>query len=362
MKLKKPFVRSIWIVLILLSFASCSNSASTTRTTPYTAITYPIGSSYPPINTDSKLSFTIEQLQELGITLIRTGSDWSNREPAKGEYKWEPLDKRINALYQDGFSILFTIPAGGPDWVCEEKTSNDTCVFSNENAFREYITALVTRYEGKIDKYQFGNEWDNLSWYPGSAEDYVHFNNIVYSVIKEISPETPVVLGGLTAAYPLYITVCEDDLQLSFDMLELKDGSNLNENIQQQICSRSDLVSRVEYVLEHADYDLVDLHLYDVSEYWPLFVDVVSKKTDKPLVVSEFGGPSSSFEQYSQTYQAERLEKYLLTLQDLPIEEAYHFNLVDNPTTYHSHSGLFTVFRQKKQAYYVIYNMLNAVE
>ena len=88
--------------------------------------------------------------------------------------------------------------------------------------------------------------------------------------------------------------------------------------------------------------------------------DAVRQITAKPLIVSEFGGPSSAFEKYSQAYHARRLELYLLTLQSLPIEEAYYFNLVDNPATYHSRSGLFTVNRRKKEAFNIMQRMLGA--
>ncbi len=238
------------------------------------------------------------------------------------------------------------------------KTENETCVFQDEEAFRNYVSVLLIRYCGKIDKVQFGNEWDNLTWYPGTAEEFVRDANIVYDVVQEVSPETPVVLGGLTAAYPIYITVCKNGASLNFNALDLKDNVDINARIERTVCSRDELEARVEYVIENASYDMVDLHLYDTSEHWPLLVDVVRQLTDKSLIISEFGGPSSVFENYSQAYHAQRLEHYLLTLQSLPIEEAYYFNLVDNPTTYHSRSGLFTIGRRKKAAFDVMQRML----
>jgi hypothetical protein len=347
-------------VLILFLLSGCSPKQQAIPSPTGTQITVPVGLSFPPISTASGLAFTIKQMDALNMTLVRIGSNWAHREPEPGAYYWDPLDERINALHESGASILFTIPASGPDWACGEVSANETCVFQDEAAFRAYVTALMTRYRGKIDKVQFGNEWDNLTWYPGTAEEFVRDTNIVYDIVQQVSPETPVVLGGLTAAYPVYVSVCRNGMSLNFDALDLKDDTDLNARIERTICARDELEARVEYVIENARYDVVDLHLYDTSEYWPLLVDTVRQLTDKPLIVSEFGGPSSAFEKYSQAYHARRLEHYLLTLQSLPIEEAYYFNLVDNPTTYHSRSGLFTVTRRKKDAFNVMQRMLAA--
>lgn len=369
-RMKKLFCLLVFIIFVA---AGCSftprnsllNSSSITSIPDADPadgqVTIPVGLSFPPIRNASELEFTLAQMQALNMSLVRIGTDWAYREVDKGSYYWDPLDERINTLHENGHLIMFTIPSSGPDWACGEITEKETCVFREEQAFRAYVTALITRYKGKIDKIQFGNEWDNTTWYPGTAADYVRFNNIVYDVVKDISPETTVVLGGLTAAYSVYVTACKNGETLSFEALDLKNGADISADIERIVCSRDDLEERVRYVIGEARYDMVDLHLYDDSENWPLYTDTLRQLTDKPLVVSEFGGPSSAFEYYSQEYHAQRLEQYLLTIEDLPIEEAYYFTLVDNPTTYHSHSGLFTFARWKKEAFDVMQRMVSPV-
>lgn len=359
-------MKKIFCLLALFVLAGClfnprPDTMSPEAAPPSRQITLPVGLSFPPISNASGLAFTIEQMKNLDILLVRISSNWAHREPQQGYYYWDPLDERINALHESGASILFTIPASGPDWACGEKTENGTCVFQDEEAFRSYVTALMSRYRGKINKVQFGNEWDNMLRYPGTAEEFMTYTNIVYDIIQETSPGTTVVLGGLTTAYSIYISACENGEVLSFEALELKNGVNLAARIERQLCSRNDLEARVTYVLKNARYDIVDLHLYDDSENWPLYVNTLRQITDKPLIVSEFGGPSSAFERYSQEYHAQRLKQYLLTLEDLPIEEAYYFTLVDNPMTYHSRSGLFTVTRQKKNAFDMMRRMVSLV-
>lgn len=353
-------MKARFCLLLLLLLAGCSfpQHTASAPASKSVQISLPIGLAFPPISTASGLAFTIKQMDALDMTLIRIGTNWAHREPEPGVYYWDPLDERINALHENGASIMLTIPASGPDWACGDVSANETCVFQDTDAFRAYVTALLTRYDGKLDKVQFGNEWDSLSWYPGTPEEYAASANIVFDVVQEVSPETTVVLGGLTAAYPLYVTACENRETLSFDTMELKTNADLQDRIQRQVCSRDELTARVAHVLAHARYDMLDLHLYDTSEYWPQFVAVIKTLSDAPLIISEFGGPSSAFEHYSRSYHAQRLEQYLLTLDALPIEEAYYFTLVDSPGAYHKQTGLFTVARGKKEAFDVMQRMI----
>lgn len=95
----------------------------------------------------------------------------------------------------------------------------------------------------------------------------------------------------------------------------------------------------IEYVLQHANYDILDIHLYDDPENWPSYVSVLPK--DKPILVSEFGGPNSEFENTSSSYQAKRMPDYIDAIEQLPIIEAYYFKLVESDESYHQDSGLF---------------------
>ena len=103
---------------------------------------------------------------------------------------------------------------------------------------------------------------------------------------------------------------------------------------------------RFEYVVYNANYDLVDLHLYDDVENWPIYTQAALAyfPTDIPVIVSEFGGPNLFTEQtYSDQYQAERLSQYIEVLNEIGVQEAYFFKLVQSDSAHPSHreSGLF---------------------
>jgi hypothetical protein len=95
----------------------------------------------------------------------------------------------------------------------------------------------------------------------------------------------------------------------------------------------------IDYVFANADYDILDIHLYDDPENWPEYLSVLPE--NKPILVSEFGGPNSEFECTDAAYQAVRMEQYIDAVEQLPIIEAYYFKLVESDSSYHKDSGLF---------------------
>ena len=304
--------------------------------------------SFPPYSNSDEIEFTIDQLKKLSVDRIRIGVDWKNREPSQGDFYWTPMDVRMNAAADNNISVMLTIGSIGPDWACLPTNSDGACLIDTA-ALTTFIEALLTRYDN-IDKIQFGNEWEAGSEAgttytdPDSVEKFITYTNILYDAVQRISPDTDVVLGGITrtcpiveyfvnnGAYPdfsgiqpaLFVTV--DQLNAKVDRIKADyDSKGIKQNI--------------DNVLANANYDILDIHLYDDPENWPEYLSVLP--TDKPIIVSEFGGPNSEFENTAPAYHAERMEDYIDAIESLPITEAYYFKLVETPSSYHKNSGLF---------------------
>ena len=332
------------LIILILFLAGCGNSQ--TRVDSNFSINFGCnknyGLSFPPFADQEQIDFSLEQMDALDIERIRIAIDWRNREPQQGEYYWEPMDYRMKRASENNISVLLSVPAIGPEWACG---GENECVL-HEDHFRRYVKNIVTRYN--IDKIQFGNEWEERS-----AEDHVRLNNILYNVTKEYSPQTQVVLGGITRAYPMIELYCNQNEDLDFSDLEFSSGyseEKLLKRVEQEICP-SNMSENVLYVFRNAKYEMIDIQLYDDPLNWPDYIKILPG--DKPIIVSEFGGPSSVFEKTNQKYQAKRLKDYLETIESLPIEEAYHFKLVDTDYSYHKDSGLFDKRLKKKEAYEV---------
>lgn len=305
------------------------------------------GISFPPFSNKKQIDFSVKELAELGVDKVRLAIDWSNREPEKGSYNWKPMDLRMDLAKENGLKVLLTVPNNGPDWACSKVKDEKGCVFKNKEDFQLFVREILKRYQ--LDKIQFGNEWDNA--FIGSAEEFVEYNNLLYEITKEVSPKTKVVLGGITRAYPIQEIYCNRGVKLDFSGIEFKNGYTAEKilaKLKRDYCD-SDVKERVLYALENAKYDILDIHLYDDPANWQDYLELLPK--EKPIIVTEFGGPSSVFEKTNQDYQAGRIQEYLETIESLPIEEAYYFKLVDSKTSFHKETGLFDGKLKQKKAY-----------
>lgn len=299
-----------------------------------------LGLSFPPVADDEQRTFTAPILDELGVKNIRIGEDWSLREPTKGNYNWGPLDKRMAWITENDLKIFLTIQSTGAEWACQSPMNERSCVYQDLEAFSTYLTQLLTRYPNQISWIQFGNEWQSEFWFAGNAEQYTMAQNTLYQTVKSIDPSIHVVLGGFTTISLRFLAACGgNEIEFTNDEGEQFDQTNLPD-----LCASEEfreVLDRITYVLDNANYDQVDLHLYDDPEQWGIYLNHFNTLSEAPIIVTEFGGPNLNLEPKNDQYQAERLEAYIRTLDSLEIQEAFYFKLVEgtnNPA--HANSGL----------------------
>ncbi len=316
------------------------------------------GLSFPPVSDTVQRQFTAGHLQALQVSHIRFAEDWTFREPSPGVFNWGPLDARFAWAEANHVTVLLTLQSRGPDWACGIR-NDQSCVYQSEGDFRNFVRSLLQRYSDKIDKIQFGNEWNTTFHYIGTATDYLRFNNILYDEVRIESPSTEVVLGGLSTGAMTILSGCSGRLDEVCD-----DGDLLNRQEIGSFCSENypKFIDRVRTVLDQARYDVLDIHLYDDAENWADHLEAFREiAPDKPILVSEFGGPNIFCEDSDPEYQAERLEVYLTALcQSEEIEEAYFFKLVERGDgSAHERSGLIDGDLNLKPAYSVFQNRAN---
>lgn len=300
-----------------------------------------IGFSFPPVGNAAARDFTQQHFDELGVRLLRFSAHWRYIEPQPGEYRWETMDERMAWVAENDYALLLTIEALGPEWACQPApVSEHSCLYSDEAAFREFVTQLITRYSGQIAKIQYGNEWDDSNaMFIGSAQDYVRYNNLVYDVVQQVAPQIDVVLGGLSKGALQRIAGCDGRLDSYRDYRgNVLSGAQLDERCQTAWVQEQ--LSRIGVVMREAHYDIVDLHMYDDPENWPVYYEAIASRLDVPILVSEFGGPHPRFEPLDDAYHAERVQAYLEAITALPIIEAYYFRLTVSDTTLHGPGGL----------------------
>lgn len=328
-----------------------------------------MGISFPPFSNKEQIEFTLAKMKDMAVDRIRIAIDWRNREHTKGSFYHTPMDLRMSEAKEHNISIFLTILSQGPSWATT-KSAVDGANFFDEEAFTTFVTTIVSRYDN-IDKIQFGNEWEagnfdgNAYVDQESVKKFVTYTNIVYDVVKRVSPHTQVVLGGITRIYPMNEVFLQKGKYPNTSTLELKKGLTEESLLKKMRNSReyyeeNRVKENIQYVLEHARYDLLDIHLYDDAENWASYLSVLP--IDTPIVVSEFGGPSTEFENTHPSYHAKRMISYIDAIESLPITEAYYFKLVDSPASYHQHTGLFDRSLKAKPARNVLVNRLTPVK
>lgn len=318
-----------------------------------------MGFSFPPVADSGQRTLTMNELNNLNVKKVRFAENWKVREKTKGAMDWAPLDERVDFFSRNGISVLLTVQSDGPDWAVSQ-SDKDSAVFLNDTDFSNYTVALVGRCAGKIDKIQFGNEWNSSYGYIGSKEQYTHFQTRFYTNVKSVAPGLPVVLGGISSgglnilAYSMgLISVITDNHGVAYDG---DDRGTVTNDAQVK-----EVLERLYYVLTNASYDIIDLHMYDDCENWPVYLNMIrSMCPGKDIILSEFGGPSPD-DLYTDYYQAQRLYDYMRTLDTMSFNEAYYFKLVESSDSVHSRSGLLREFLCiRKPAYDVFFQMMHS--
>jgi hypothetical protein len=140
-------------------------------------------------------------INDLGFGWGKGFINWGTVEPQPGEFHWIDPDNVVNALGDQEVKILLRVH-GTPEWARPSQSSLSHPPHDMAD-FREFITALATRYKGKVAAYEIWNE-PNLSYEWGYLTPdpvaYTQMLQVAYTAIKAADPDALVITGGLSTA------------------------------------------------------------------------------------------------------------------------------------------------------------------
>jgi hypothetical protein len=129
---------------------------------------------------------------DAGFTWVKQWFAWRDIEgKGKGQYDWSTADRIVNQAEEFGVNLLLRLDHE-PDWAGPPP--------GNLNHFVDFVTALVTRYKGRVDAYQIWNEpnlareWGNK---PPNAGEYTQMLKAAYQAIKAVDPNAIVISAGM---------------------------------------------------------------------------------------------------------------------------------------------------------------------
>jgi LysM repeat protein len=103
------------------------------------------------------------QASTMGMQWVKQEVAWSTLEPIKGEFDFSQLDAVVDALNEAGINILLTVRSA-PRWAFTPITLPDGTLNpeagppDNPADFEAFMTALASRYTGRVQAYEIWNE------------------------------------------------------------------------------------------------------------------------------------------------------------------------------------------------------------
>ncbi len=150
--------------------------------------------------------------QESGAMRLNCLPLWSQVEQTKGNYDWTAFDGVVDRAesWQSG-QLMYSF-CGTPEWAGkpvemperEVQGKGATSAPTKMSYFRDYATAVVKRYRGRISQYQTWNEITSPQFYQGTPGQMAKMTKILKEVVKENDPKAKVLSASVQTHIPVY--------------------------------------------------------------------------------------------------------------------------------------------------------------
>lgn len=132
------------------------------------------------------------------------GLDWSDANPAPGQYNFAPLDSFIASNQARGAEMIYTF-GRTPQWASTKPNAPGTygpgqCAPPDLAAWDEYVAAVVTRAAGRIQYWELWNEPNDFAFYCGDVATMVTLARHATQIIKSMDPTAKVLSPAVTGS------------------------------------------------------------------------------------------------------------------------------------------------------------------
>jgi len=126
-------------------------------------------------------------------------TEWARIEKERGKFDWSILDDLVARAGKRSICLVLGHPPawaakGGPDgkqaaWMPPGSNRPPATIA----LWRTYISAVTTRYKGRIQYYQIWNEPADKRFYTGEYPELANLVKVAYQTIKKIDPSAKIV-------------------------------------------------------------------------------------------------------------------------------------------------------------------------
>ncbi len=151
---------------------------------------------YSQADTDTALGL----LKAAGVGTIRILLPWAGAEPEDDTFDWAAVDRMVDSANAHGIKVLATINTT-PDWAATPGQPPYQGAPTDLVAFGDFVSAVATRYQGKVADYEIWNEPNYKGfWAPTpDAAAYTALLRVAYTAIKSADPAATVIGGSVAA-------------------------------------------------------------------------------------------------------------------------------------------------------------------
>jgi hypothetical protein len=128
---------------------------------------------------------------------------WPDLEPAKGAWHFDNLDKSLQLAQAHGTDVLLTLGLT-PSWASArpQEPSGYKPGYAAEPVdlqdWRDFVTAVATRYKGRVQQYEIGNEPNLHQFWTGSLDQMLALVREASPIIRSIDPAAIIVSPSAT--------------------------------------------------------------------------------------------------------------------------------------------------------------------
>lgn len=241
-----------------------------------------LGLSYPPVASPGQRDYTAGHMADLGVSVLRFAVSWAAFEAREGQIDVDALAARADWLREHGYRAVVTIPAKSPEWAGPQPGCFDSA------AFRSYVAKVVSVF-GSADillAIQAGNEPEADEFWPHSVAEYIAFVRVISDVAR--SSNLPVCLGGVTSGTSIAAGLAAGVIREGFVYDRFYTSfSDLPQWVKDK-AARADEIIRgcIDLV------DALDAHVYDNCGALGAVAEVIERRYDKSVVITEWGYPT----------------------------------------------------------------------
>ncbi len=141
----------------------------------------------------------LQAIRDAGFGWVKVGFGWRDIEGAgKGIYDWSHTDAIVEMANAEGIDLVVRID-NQPEWAGGNYPLNGPP--DDYQDLADFLTALATRYEGRIRAYEVWNEPNLSREWGGNEPDpgaYIEMLGMAYDAIKAADPNAMVISAGLS--------------------------------------------------------------------------------------------------------------------------------------------------------------------